>query len=273
MKSKDIFTVMVILCHIMICSPAFAEVEKVSSKDGALMILIPKGGFIYGLSREELDKVFRILYGNNSKAWELGFNLGKFEITDKQNRYLSDYYIDKYDVTNKQYAKFVKETGHRKPNSPEFNHPDKPDKLEFNHPDQPVTGVGYKDAEAYCKWAGKRLPTEEEWEKAARGTDGRWWPWANSTQPDICNTWKQNAKLAKVGEFNKCASPYGVMDMCGGLWQMVNGIDDSVWGKYIMRGGSWVTAQEISRTTVRWSPGDKENGARWLGFRCVQDAD
>jgi len=254
---------MLVVCCLMAYSSAFAEVEKVSSKDGSLMILIPKGGFIYGLSREELDKVFRILYGNNSKAWELGFSLGKLEITDKQNRYLSDYYIDKYDVTNKQYTKFVKETGHRKPSSW--------DKPEFNHPDQPVTGVGYKDAEAYCQWAGKRLPTEEEWEKAARGTDGRWFPWGNSVQADICNTWKQDNTLAKVGEFSKCASPYGVMDMCGGLWQMVNGIDDSVWGKYIMRGGSWVTAQELSRTTVRWSPGDKENGAKWLGFRCVED--
>ncbi len=230
MKSKDIFTVMVILCHIMMYSPVFAEVEKISSKDGALMILIPKGGFIYGLSQEELDKVFRILYRNDPKEAKLGFDLGKYEINDKQNRYLSDYYIDKYNVTNKQYAKFVKETGHRKPNS--F------DKPEFNNPDQPVTGVGYKDAEAYCKWAGKRLPIEEEWEKAARGTDGRWWPWGNSVQADICNTSKPNNKLAKVGEFSKCASPYGVMDMCGGVWQMVNGINDSVWGKYVMRGGS-----------------------------------
>ena len=88
---------------------------------------------------------------------------------DTRTVFIAAFYIDKYEVTNKQYATFLSETGHRKPKFWEDPR--------FNAPDQPVVGVNWEDAETYAAWAGKRLPTASEWEKAARGTDGRRYPW------------------------------------------------------------------------------------------------
>ena len=91
--------------------------------------------------------------------------------TDTRTVFVAAFYMDRYEVTNKQYAKFLTETGHRKPKFWEDPR--------LNAPDQPVVGVNWEDAEIYAAWAGKRLPTASEWEKAARGTDGRLYPWGN----------------------------------------------------------------------------------------------
>ena len=144
--------------------------------------------------------------------------------------YVDAYYIDKYEVTNAQYRAFVQHTGHRPSLEAE--------KLLFSGDRQPAVGAAWEDALAYCRWRGGRLPTEAEWEKAARGTDGRTYPWGEAephytlaamdvggrcgrsswaTPPDgpvegeICNT-------LPVGSRPKGASPYGLMDMAGHEW-------------------------------------------------------
>ncbi|RMF89553.1 MAG: formylglycine-generating enzyme family protein, partial [Nitrospinota bacterium] len=127
------------------------------------MVLVPAGEFIMGSTSEDIDQLLQQFPSTNREL---------FTHEMPQHRvYLDAFYIDKYEVTNRLYQRFVEATGHRKPEY--WGDSD------LNGPEQPVVGVSWYDAKAYCEWAGKRLPTEAEWEKAARGTDGRTYPWGN----------------------------------------------------------------------------------------------
>lgn len=140
--------------------------------------------------------------------------------TDAQNRpahqvTLPAYYIDKYPVTNAQYARFAAETGYRVPINWAEGRFDP--KLMLH----PVTMVSWFDAKAYCEWNGKRLPTEAEWEKAARGTDGRRWPWGEVMDVQKLNTYYSVGSTTPVNAYPDGASPYGVMDMAGNVIEWV----------------------------------------------------
>jgi len=162
-----------------------------SLKDGAEMVLIPAGEFIMG-----------------SKD----YNNGK----PQRRVYLDAYYIDVYPVTVAQYRRFCKETKREMPSSPSWGWID-------NHP---IVNVSWNDAKAYCDWAGKRLPTEAEWEKSARGTDGRKYPWENEWDARKCrcsrNNWGDAGSTSPVGSFPQGISPYGVYDMAGNVWEWCN---------------------------------------------------
>jgi iron(II)-dependent oxidoreductase len=124
---------------------------------------------------------------------------------------LGRYYIDKYPVTNAQYARFVAETKHRPPL----------DWVNGKIPDQkymhPVTMVSWYDARDYCQYAGKRLPTEAEWEKAARGPQASRWPWGNKMDPQKVNTYYNVGSTTNVTRYPSGKSPYGVMDLSGNV--------------------------------------------------------
>lgn len=128
---------------------------------------------------------------------------------------LNAYRIDKYLVTNAQYARFIATTGHRAPSTW------KNGKIPQGTALYPVTMVNWYDASAYAKWAGKRLPTEAEWEKAARGTDGRRWPWGNEMDPSRLNTYYNVGSATDVTTYAKGVSPYGVYDMAGNVNEWV----------------------------------------------------
>ena len=128
---------------------------------------------------------------------------------------LKAYRIDKYLVTNAQYARFVAATGHRPPSDW------KNGKIQQGALLYPVTMVNWYDAAAYAKWAGKRLPTEAEWEKAARGTDGRRWPWGNEMDPARLNTYYNVGSATDVTTYANGVSPYGVYDMAGNVDEWV----------------------------------------------------
>jgi formylglycine-generating enzyme required for sulfatase activity len=224
----------------------------ISPIDGAEMVLIPEGPFIMGMPQEELQQVF-LLDGKVTSVF----------LTEVPARTvnLGPYYIDRYPVTNYQYSKFVEETGHRRPwlwDDPMWN-----------QPMQPVVGVGWEDARAYAKWAGKSLPTEAEWEKAGRGTDGRWWAWGNEFLPNRCNSREYGLnRTTEIGLFDEGVSPYGCYDFCGNVWEMCEGSWQG--NPYVMRGGCFLGSATFVRVTCRWAPEDPVNGAHWLGFRCVK---
>ena len=159
-------------------------------QDGAPMVLVPAGEFVMG--------------SENGESYE----------KPVRRVILDAYYIDAYEVTNALYGKFLQVTRHREPIL--WND------AKFNGPNQPVVGVSCDDAEAYCRWAGRRLPTEAEWEKAARGTDGRIYPWGNQWDRTRANTFIGGpGRPTPVGSYEADKSPYGAYDMAGNVQEWV----------------------------------------------------
>ena len=208
------------------------------------------------------------------------------------------YKIDKYPVTNAQYARFVVATGHVPPTYWENG------KIPSGKELHPVTLVSWYDAKAYAEWAGKRLPSEAEWEKAARGTDGRRWPWGNVMEPDRLNTYYNVGSTTAVTAYSKGASPYGVIDMAGNvtewtaddflpytgtdapqdLFKAKAGVVSSAADRSLkvidlittdakyktMRGGSW-KSDPFSTTAYHRNYSLPNYASDFYGFRCVQD--
>ncbi len=189
------------------------------------------------------------------------------------------FWIDRFEVTNAEYMAFVRATGHRPP-----MFADDPD---FNRPDQPVTGVSWDDAEAYCRWQGKRLPTEREWEKAARGTDGRLYPWGDRFAPEFA--YLEGELPAPVGSHPADVSPYGVYDMAGNVSEWVadmfvgggacrSGIcptpteigDDDF--RAFLRGGHFQGLPHMAKVYERLFD-YPDTVAEFFGFRCVRPTD
>lgn len=165
----------------------------INSKDGSELILISAGEFTMGSPEGE----------------------GEPGEHPQHNVYLDAYYIGKYEVTNKQFAKFVNETSYQAQGSWK-------DYYKSGTEDHPVVSVTWNDATAYCQWANLRLPTEAEWEKAARGTDGRKYPWGNEWDASRCNNYSVDGLPSgpkPVGSFPSGASPYGCLDMVGNAWE------------------------------------------------------
>ena len=228
-------------------------------KDGAEMILIPAGEFIMGSPEGE---------GLDSEH-------------PQHTVFLDAFHIDKHEVTNAQYKQFMDATRHK---APEYW-----DNEKYNQPEQPVVDVDWHDAVAYCKWAGKRLPTEAEWEKAARGTDGRKYPWGNEWDSSKCTSGMGGDGYdytAPVGSFPAGASPYGVMDMAGNVWewcadwynknyysqspQQNPKVPDSG-SRRVLRGGGWPDGfASILRCALRYFYVPSRARSP-IGFRCSQN--
>jgi len=185
------------------------------------------------------------------------------------------FFVDLDEVTRQQYLEFVRKTGHAAPG----NWANKV--FPPGTGQQPVTDVTWDDANAYAKWAGKRLPTEEEWEFAARGTDGRRYPWGNDWQPGNANANDASKVLADVGSY-KGASPYGVMDMVGNAWEWTASklaaypggqLSKQAPGDLrVIRGGSYTESKSEATTTYRRGyPARGNYDYSKTGLRCVRD--
>jgi iron(II)-dependent oxidoreductase len=225
--------------------------EAKIGRDGAPMVLIPAGKF------------------------QMGSNDGADREKPTHTVYLDAFYMDKYEVTNAQYRKFMEATGHSAPKHW--------DDANYNAPEQPVVGVCWHDAMAYAKWAGKRLPTEAEWEKAARGLTGK----AGKLTRDDANydgiggrdRWEYTAP---VGSF--APNSFGLCDMAGNVLEWcADWFDDNYYsaspgqnpkgpgsGKHrVLRGGSWLSTINYLRSTNRFhfNPMAPFNS---FGFRCAE---
>ena len=163
-----------------------ADRLMVNEKDGSVLVLVPDGEFLAGE-----NPPFKVR--------------------------LPAYYIGLTTVTNAQYARFVKETGHRAPEGSKWKGGSFPEELA----EHPVVCVGWEDAKAYCDWAGLRLPSEPEWEKASRGTDGREYPWGNDWDESKCrNAMNRGAvETAPVLAYFEGASPWGCLQMSGNVFE------------------------------------------------------
>ena len=188
---------------------------------------------------------------------------------------LPAFYIDESEVSNAEYLRFADGTGHSFPGAAAAR----------LHPDQPVAGVSETDAAAYAAWAGKRLPTEQEWEKAARGTDGRPFPWG--TTP-----WTEGVpeQLQPVMSFPDRKSPVGALNMAGNVWEwtasafpvgereladMKKNLQGAAFSQnwFSIKGGSFSPRGSAGFRLYlrRGFPEDQRSGV--IGFRCARDAD
>lgn len=207
----------------------------------------------------------------------MGDDEGSRDEQPQRRVHLDSFWIDKMPVMNIDYRLFVEATGHRKP--PHWTSFFPEDKWS-----QPVTNVSYDDAQAYARWAGKRLPTEAEWEKAARGTLGQTYPWGDAFRRDHVNSSNEHGGLTPVDKFPGGASPYGVLDMVGNAMEWCEdwyyddyyrrGPDKNPegpeGGQYrIVRGGFYGGNKADVRCTSRhWAP--PENMQDHIGFRCAK---
>ncbi|WP_437791851.1 SUMF1/EgtB/PvdO family nonheme iron enzyme [Sorangium sp. So ce693] len=231
----------------------------VREKTGEQMILVPGGPFLSGQQRRKV--------------------------------HVDAFYMDRTPVTNRQFKAFLDVTGYRPDDDDasrllaHFRRGEIPAGLE----DHPVVYVSWDDARAYANWAGKRLPTEAEWEKAARGTDGRKYPWGRAEPgPTRANYDNREGGTVPVGSLPGGASPYGILDLAGNVWEWCEDYDDphfyadgpshnprntrpSDRPLLVMRGGSWMYGAQSLRT---WARTSFEAHYRFAGggFRCVRTA-
>src|SRR5579884_1124144 len=151
-----------------------------------------------------------------------GTNSGGFDEQPERSIYLDTFSIDRYEITNAQYLAFVTATNHRYPGPPSRYAKNMERMRSVN---QPVVYVSWEDADTFCRWKGKRLPTEAQWEKAMRGTDGRLWPWGNDPDPRGAN-WARVEDgyevTAPVGRFPRDVSPFRVADGAGNVMEWVS---------------------------------------------------
>ena len=231
-----------------------AGATQISTKDGMVMIYVPAGEF------------------------EMGSEDGGSDERPVHLVYLDSFWIDQAEVSNAQYEQCVKAGACDSPRGGAYTN--------SQYTNHPVVYVSWYDAMTYCEWAGRRLPTEAEWEKAARGTDGRTYPWGEGIDCSLAQFGGCSGETVPVGSKPDGASPYGALDMAGNVWEWVTDWYDNDYydnsptdnppgpetGDYrVLRGGSWYYVGRFVRSADRsWlSPGYAWN---YVGFRCARRA-
>ncbi len=232
--------------------------SEITGKDGAPLVLVPAGVFTMGSDGGDDDE---------------------FPIHRVQ---LDAFYIDKFEVTNGQFAKFVDAIQSEPPWG--FEDQDTP----VIRADHPVRWVSWFEAVGYCFWAGRRLPTEAEWEKAARGVDGRVYPWGNDHPTPVHAVYNRLKTVSAIGTREIGKSPYGVYDLAGNLYEWVmDWYEADYYANFayetgvnprgpnsgttkVQRGGSYANSSYRIRSSYR-AKGDPLEQHQRVGFRCAQD--
>jgi len=257
MSPRELSWPFVLALELVACAVKPMPPTPPTSNDGAAMVFIPAGEFTMGSQILAAEKPIHTIY-------------------------LDAFWMDTYEVTNVLYKKCV-DAGACQP--PQGSSSSGGSYTDPAHKDLPITQVIWADADLYCKWAGKRLPTEAEWEKAARGTDARIYPWGNTFDPALLNSaFNSDLQTRAVGSFPAGASPYGAMDMAGNVWEWVaDWFDDHYYARSphdnpkgpedgrqkVARGGGYGGTDAVMRTSQRRELYPDEYGG-WLGFRCAR---
>ena len=250
--------------------------SKISAKDGMLMLYVPAGEF------------------------EMGYSEGKEDEKPVHTVYLDAFWIDQTEITNRMYLKCVEEGVCNQPVQgahTALRVDSSTHEVYYGNPefyDYPVIYVNHIQADIYCRWAGRRLPTEAEWEKAARGTDGRLYPWGNEPPNEtLLNYDGIIGDTTKVGSYPAGASPYGALDMAGNLWEWTADFYSPDYYStsptknpqgpengyvFVERGGSWRKSERPVRSTYRhhYIPpilGSFVNSHNYDGYRCAASAE
>jgi formylglycine-generating enzyme required for sulfatase activity len=223
------------------------------ARDGAVVVKVPAGEFLMGSAEGE----------------------GEPSEHPQRRVFITEFLMDKTEVTWRQFRKFVEATRTPLPPEPLWGTPS----------DYAASNVLFNEAKTYCDWAGGRLPTEAEWEKAARGTDGRKYPWGNEWDADRCNSMEGGPhRPENVGSFPDCLSPYGLVDMAGGVWEWcadwyADGYPEGpardpkgpeTGTQRVVRGASWHNMSTWLRTAYRHKSDPFWHNVVY-GFRCVQE--
>jgi formylglycine-generating enzyme required for sulfatase activity len=270
--------------------PSAANLAKsIHAKDGKEMLLVPEGWFEMGSTGAEIEAAFQL-----AKKYDPDAKKSWFEGENPKHRvWLDGFYMDKYEVTVGEYKAFIKATGQD----------GLPDSVSQYAPgdNHPVVGVNWEDAHRYCEWTDKMLPTEAQWEKAARGVDGRVYPWGNDkvdgSRANYCDAkcsydWRDKAGddgyayTSPVGSYEHGVSPYGIYDLAGNVWEWVlDWYDGGYYGRSpernpaneqkgeyrVLRGGGWNSQPANLRAARRFrlAPANRDDD---FGFRCVMAA-
>lgn len=266
---------MMLVGIVLVAAPVVTVAEglekEVKGKDGAPMVLIPEGPFPMGVPHGDRD--------------------GGRDEYPRHDVFVNNFYIDKFELTNSRYLEFVKATNHRIPQNPKNATRNlwQGDTITESLADRPVINVDWADANAYCQWAGKRLPTEAEWEKAAKGTADRRFPWGNveptNKHLNFNQQWIGEKTLMPVGSYELGKSPFGVYDMAGNVWEWVNDWYDAKYyekspaknptgpetgTKRVLRGSGWQNETPTVRIFTRVDS-DPTIRNESTGFRCAMD--
>ena len=248
-----------------------------------LMVTVPAGEFWMGSTPEEREYGYHLdesLHGSTvarRQKW--------FEVETRRRLDVPAYRIDRNLVTNADYARFVAATGHHAPFVDEetwggyrlvhgyarvlkFLWADR--RPPTGREQHPVVLVSHVDAAAYCAWRGARLPGEAEWEKAARGEDGRYFPWGNAFDAGLLNSEDRGPfDTVSVGKYAEGQSPYGVLDMAGQVFEWTATLFRNEPPRYVVKGGSWDDFPGVTRSAARHGRPPQLKHIL-VGFRCVE---
>ncbi len=253
--------------------------------DGVEMVLVPAGDFIMGSTSDDVDTALALCSQSGNRCSRSDFT----NEMPQRTVYLSEFYIDVTEITNDQYRACVNAGVCAAPSDSDA--PDVRYRVSnyYNmrqYDDYPVVRIRWEDARTYCQWVGEQLPTEAQWEKAARGTDGRIFPWGNSFNNNRANTEEGGGDNVKsVGSYPDGRSPYGVYDMAGSVWEYVadwysdtyyqnapntDPTGPSSGADHVLRGGSYSDFKEFARVTNRGTPHSGSIRSGFRGFRCAE---
>jgi len=262
--SRRVLVGIIALACAVMQSPSMAAAPASKELDPVPMVTVPAGEFLMGNPEGK----------------------GRADEWPQRSVYLDAFAIDQVEVTNERYMAFVATTGHRNPPNPYGTGTLQSAK---GIEQLPVVQTTWYDAKAYCSWAKKRLPTEAEWEKAARGTDGRLFPWgnepANVKRANFDREWEEENTLHPVGSLPDGDSPYGVKDMAGNAREWVSDWYDADYYKHApdrnpqgpdkkgvvrsIRGGSWHSPLADITASARGRGGFALQ-THGTGFRCAR---